>query len=97
MGDWHLNMTCEEFCVELTDDETMTVTLLVSEDNDGLLARASNNWMAPKRTTWRKPIISGKQDRRKQVVLDAFEDLFKRGGGCVQGAHTATVVYISVH
>ena len=83
MGDWHLNMTCEEFCVELTDDETMTVTLLVSEDNDGLLTKSEQQLDGATKTYHLEETNHFQESRTdvKQVVLDAFEDLFQGGAG----------------
>ncbi|MCB9290272.1 MAG: hypothetical protein H6560_23385 [Lewinellaceae bacterium] len=82
-GDWGMNLTCEEFCAGLPDDETITATALVPELNDGLLTRSEQLLDGAVKTYHLEETNHFQESRAglKPVVSDAFEDLFEGSAG----------------
>ena len=82
-GDWGMNMSCDEFCAGLPDNETTMVTVLVTEDNDGFLTMSEQQLNGAAKTYHLEETNHFQESRAdiKPAVSDAFEDLFEGGAG----------------
>ncbi len=82
-GDFGMDVTCEEFCFGLPDNEIIDATVFIVEENDGLLTKSEQLLDGAAKTYHLEETNHFQESRAdvKQVVSDAFEDLFEGGAG----------------
>ncbi|MEO1261609.1 MAG: hypothetical protein AAFZ15_22580 [Bacteroidota bacterium] len=82
-GDWDMDLTCEEFCADEVEIGTEIITVFVADPNDGLLTRSEQQLDGAAAEPFHLIETNHFQEtsRLKDVVNDAFVDLFEGGAG----------------